>query len=674
MNQFGRLELIRESLVAAVNEMRANIIHSSYSSIIYEGHDFSCGLVSADGRLIAQSLDDNPLHIFAVPYSTAEVVKAFGDDIHEGDIFLHNDPYTGGTHLNDMLTLYPIFHAGKLALFAATRCHWGDVGGMTPGSLSGRVREIYQEGIRVVPTRICERGRMNEAFLNLLFANMRIEHERRGDFATMLGTSRKAAEHMQRLFVRFGGQGLLDGIEELMVRSEKVLRARISEVPDGVYYAESYLDSNGHSPEPLIGRLSLTVAGDRMIADFTGSSPQTAGPTNVGPAMALNAVNTMVKAFLDPHTSVNHGSFKPIEIINPVGSFLNARLPAPCGGMVECRAVMATLVATALGQALPDKRVGDFKGGANHIYLSGITADKSMFLMYEYPMAGTGATAGLDGNHGTRTYLEGDFNAVWATEVVEAQCPIQIEAYGIRDASFGDGEFRGGCGVRRDMRILSDVARLSVLSDRCVIPPYGVSMGKGGSANSFVVVRDGEVIQPSPIPGKVGDFPLKSGDLVRIETSGGGGFGDPLKRDPAKVLSDVRLGYLTEKQARRRFGVVLASNGGVDSGATAKERARIGGTRVQVALRSAVADEFDGTRRCVRLSPDLAERLGVAEGDLVELLAPSCGGALRGWVKLDHDASAVPMGPVGLSVLGLKAEALVEIRAVVADVAQGTRT
>ena len=158
MNELGRMELIRESLVAVVNEMRANVIRSTYSSIIYEGHDFSCALVTADGRLIAQGEADNPIHIFAVPYSTAEVVRTFADDIHEGDIFLHNDPYTGGTHLNDILMLFPIFHDAKLAIFAATRCHWGDVGGMTPGSLSGRVKEIYQEGMRIVPTRICERG------------------------------------------------------------------------------------------------------------------------------------------------------------------------------------------------------------------------------------------------------------------------------------------------------------------------------------------------------------------------------------------------------------------------------------------------------------------------------------------------------------------------------------
>ena len=425
-------------------------------------------------------MDDNPIHIFAVPYSAAEVVRAFGGDIHEGDIFLHNDPYTGGTHLNDVLMLYPVFHDGCLAMFTAVRCHWGDVGGMTPGSLSGRVREIYQEGLRITPARICDRGRMNDAFLSLLFDNMRITRERRGDFKTMLGTSRKAAEHVGRLFARFGGDALLDAIEELIARSEKVMRDRIALAPDGTYHAEGYLDSDGHGAAPLLGRLALIIGGDRIVADFTGSSPQTEGPTNVGPAMAFNAVASIVKSFLDPDTPVNHGSFNPIEIVNPAGSFLNATLPAPCGGMVECRALMCGLVVSALGQALPEKRVGDLKGGGNHVYVSGPHPERDdIFLLYEYPAGGTGATGRTDGNHAVRAFPEGDFNVVQSVEIVEAQCPLRVESYGLREGSCGDGEFRGGLGLRRNVRVLTGGASLSVLADKNVIPPFGVAGGVG---------------------------------------------------------------------------------------------------------------------------------------------------------------------------------------------------
>jgi len=668
MNELGRLELIRESLVAVVNEMRANVIRSSYSSIIYEGHDFSCALVTADGRLIAQGEADNPIHIFAVPYSTAEVVKTFDGDIHEGDIFLHNDPYTGGTHLNDILMLYPVFHDGKLAMFTATRCHWGDVGGMTPGSLSGRVKEIYQEGMRIEPTRICERGRMNDAFINLLINNMRIGHERRGDFNTMLGTSRKAAEQIERLFKRFSGSAFLDAVEELIARSETVARQRIAMIPDGTYHAEGYLDSDGHSPEPLLGRLQLTVEGDRLIADFSGSSPQTSGPTNVGPAMALNAVASVVKSYLDPETPVNHGSFNPIEIVNPPGSFLNATLPAPCGGMAECRAIMVALVVSALGLALPEKLVGDLKGGANHVYMSGPQpgqdADKSgIFLLYEYPAGGTGATAGADGSHAVRAFPEGDFNVVQAAEIAEMQCPIRIEHYGLREDSCGDGKFRGGCGMRRDIRILGDGASLSILADHAIIPPFGVAGAHGGEVNRFVVIRDGDVVQPSPVPGKVGGFPLLKGDIVRLESSGGGGYGDPLDRDPDAVRRDVFLGYIAQDRAVDRYGVVLDDEGAVDAVTTEAERETARATRLTLPVELANEDERDGTRRRITLSAATATKAGIGEGDLVELSNPAGAAALRGWAHIGEADEAIRLGPLGIAALATAPGDAIELRA-----------
>jgi N-methylhydantoinase B len=659
----GHLELIRESIVAVVNEMRANIIHSSYSSIISEGHDFSCALITADGRLAAQSIADHPIHIFAVPYSAAEVLKRFKDDINDGDIFLHNDPYTGGTHLNDILMLYPVFYSGRLVLFTATRCHWGDVGGMTPGSLSGRVREIYQEGIRIVPTRICERGRMNEAFLSLMFENMRIPDERRGDFNAMLGTSRKAAQHIQNLFHRFDEGTLLDGIDDLMMRSEMVMRKCITDVPDGIYFAEGYLDSDGHSDEPLLGRLKLSVLGDSITADFTGSSAQTMGPLNVGPAMALNSVATVVKSFLDPHSSINHGSFQPIKVINPPGSFLNATHPSPCGGMAECRALITSLTVTALGQALPDKRVGDLKGSANHVYVSGLNKHGETYLLYEYPAGGTGASLGLDGSNGVRAFNEGDFNAVWSAEIVESQCAIQVQRYSIREGSGGDGEFRGGCGIRRELRVLSEGATLSVLSDHCVIPPFGVAIGKSSAANRFSVLRGGELIEPSPVPGKIGGFELAVDDVIRIETAGGGGYGDPLDRDLHRVLADVSLGLLTAEQARQRYGLVI-DDGHADSVASQAVRAHLRRDRVVLPLQAACDDEFDGTRRRLSIPVDVAAKLQISAGDLIEIVANTCGATLRGWAAIELSGSKLALGPLGMEILGAKAGTVVEIRAV----------
>jgi len=665
MNELVRLELIRESLIAVVNEMRANVIHSSYSSIIYEGQDFSCALMAADGRQVAQSMDDHPTHVFAVPYSTREVVKAFAGDIHEGDLFLHNDPYTGGTHLNDVLLLHPVFHAGRLALFPAVRCHWGDVGGMTPGSLSGRVTEIVQEGIRVTPTRICERGRMNEAYLKLLFDNMRTPAERIGDFKTMVGTARKAAEHIGRLFRRFGGDGLLDGVEELIRRSEAQMRAKIAALPDGAYYNEGYIESNGPTAEPLLCRLTLTIEGDEIVADFTGSSLQTAGPTNVGPAMAFNSIGTVVKSFLDSRTPINHGSFAPIRVVAPEGTFVNARYPAPCGGMAEVKHLMDAVAAGAMSRAVPEMTIGDHKGCANHVYVSGPRPGGSgIFLLYEWPAAGTGATCAGDGNNAVRFYTEGDFSSIHPVETIEAAFPLRMERRELREGSCGDGAHRGGLGLRNEIRVLEDGAQFSVISDKNVIPPYGVDGGRNGAGNRFTVLRNGAVLEPSPVPGKVSGFALLRGDVVRVETSGGGGWGDPLERDLERIVRDVGLGYLSVEQARRRYGADIRADGSLGPGSE-ELRAELRAARVTVSAEAANEDRFDGPRRRLTAAPALAARLGVAEGDLVELVNGQ-GPPLRGWLELD--AAARPeifrIGPTGLRALAAAPGQSLELRAV----------
>ena len=660
MTDLVQLELIRESLIAVVNEMRANIIHSSYAPIIYEGHDFSCALMSADGRQVAQGLADHPIHIFAVPYSTQQVVAKFKDDINEGDLFLHNDPYTGGTHLNDVLMLQPIFFDGALGMFAAMRCHWNDVGGMTPGSLSGRVNEIIQEGIRIEPTKICDRGVVNEPFMNLLFNNMRARSERLGDYNAMVGTGRKAEEHLQRLFKRFGG-GLLGGIEELIARSERQLRAKISERPDGDYFAEGYIESDGTNPDPLVVKLKLTVKGDEIIADFAGTSAQTNGPTNCGPAMALNAVGTIVKSFLDAKTPINQGSFNPITVISEPGTFINARNDAPCGGMAECKFLIDSVVASAMGKVAPEMTVGDLKGGANHIIISGSDPRGSNYIHYEWPAGGTGASDGTDGSNAVRSYNEGDFNSIQSVEMVEAQFPLRIERCEIRESACGDGEFRGGFGLRRDVKILGRTGALSVLSEKNVIPPYGVEGGSNGAANSFTVIRDGEITQPSPVPGKVSGFPLKTGDVVREETAGGGGYGDPLKRDPELVRTDVAEGYLSVGEAAHRYGVMIDGDK-VDTAATEAKRAALSKSKISVAVELSNEEMTDGPRRQFLVPKSLATSLNVGDGDLIEIFTGR-GSPLRAWARLGDGGENIVISATSLDILGVAPGDHVGVRA-----------
>ena len=662
MKDLVQLELIRESLIAVVNEMRANIIHSSYAPIIYEGHDFSCALMSADGRQVAQGLADHPIHIFAVPYSTQQVVATFKDDINEGDLFLHNDPYTGGTHLNDVLMLQPVFFGGKLGMFAAMRCHWNDVGGMTPGSLSGRVNEIIQEGIRIEPTKICDRGVMNEPFMNLLFNNMRARSERLGDFNAMVGTGRKAEEHLQRLYKRFG-DGLLSGVEELIDRSERQLRAKISERPDGDYFGEGYIESDGTNPDPLVVKLKLTVRGDEIIADFTGTSAQTNGPTNCGPAMALNAVGTIVKSFLDPKTPINQGSFNPITVISEEGTFINARNDAPCGGMAECKFLIDSVVASAMGHVAPEMTVGDLKGGANHVIISGADDGGGNYIHYEWPAGGTGASDGTDGSNAVRSFNEGDFNSIQSVEMVEGQFPLRVERCEIRENMCGDGEYRGGFGLRRDVRILSGRGALSVISEKNVIPPYGVEGASNGAANSFVVIRDGEIVEPSDMPGKVSGFALRPGDIVREETAGGGGYGDPLEREPERVLADVAENYLSEADAEARFGVVI-HDGSVDGAATRARRQAMSEERITVTLELSNEELADGPRRQFAVPRALADRIGISDGDLVELVTGR-GAPLRAWTTIAGDGEAVVVSSTSMDIMGTAPGDRVRLRATV---------
>ena len=440
------LEVVREALSSIVREMRVTLVRTAYSSILYEGEDFSCVLMDRHAQIVAMSRgQDHPLHIVPISWSMKAVHERFGDDIHPGDIFLHNDPYTGGTHLNDVAMIYPMFapapggQTGELFLFPVVRAHWGDVGGMSPGSLSGRVTEIYQEGVRIPPIRIVERGRPNQAALDLIFANMRGPREREGDFRAMIGTCRKAAERVEALLGRYGHATLQACVSELLDRAEQRMRQRIRELPPGQYAYEAYLEGGHDHLEPLRVRASVTVSGDRVIVDLAGTSPQTAGPTNVGPAMAPTGAFTILKAFLDPGGEINSGAFRPLTVIAPEGTIVNARRPAPCGGMVEVKYCVESAVMGALSQAIAGKVTGDLKGGGNHCYVGGPD-----FIFYEYPAGGTGGWDGGDGNNAVRAFTESDITTIQPVEAVEQKYPLRVERCELRPDSGGAGHYRGG--------------------------------------------------------------------------------------------------------------------------------------------------------------------------------------------------------------------------------------
>jgi N-methylhydantoinase B len=659
------LEVIREAFVSTVREMRVTLVRTAYSSILYEGEDFSCVLMDGDAQIVAMSKgQDHPLHIVPIGWSMKAVRERFGDDIHPGDVFLHNDPYTGGTHLNDVAMLMPLFTDGRLFVFPVVRAHWGDVGGMSPGSLSGGATEIFQEGVRIPPIRIIERGRPNDAALDLIFANMRGPRERRGDYQAMIGTCRKAAERVEALAARYGAATVRAAVAELMDRAEARMRRAIRALPDGEYRYEAHLESGRDRLEPLTVRARVLIAGDTITVDLAGTSPQTAAPTNVGPAMAPTGAFTIVKSFLDPGSDVNSGAFRPLTVLTPPGTIVNADPPAPCGGMVEVKYCVESAVMGALAPALGGRVAGDLKGGGNHCYVGGPhPRTGETFIFYEYPAGGTGGFEGGDGSNTVRAWTESDMTTLQPIEAIEQLYPVRVERTALREDSGGGGRWRGGLGLTRAVRILAPDTRLSVLAEKAVLPPFGVCGGGAGATNRFWIRRGVRPVQPSPLPGKVSAFPIERDDVLMMESSGGGGFGDPLERDPALVVADVAEGYVTAAAAEAVYGVVLGADG-PDPEATRALRESLRRRRPRVRL--AAAPDLDGPRgRAIRLDAATAAALGVGAGAVVELVNPR-GAPLRAWVTevVAGDGRRAEIAPAALGMLAVAAGAEVDVRAV----------
>jgi len=657
---FVTLEIIQEYLVSTVREMRVTMIRTAHSSIIYEGHDFSCALLNADGHLVAQS-EDSPAHILPLPWQVREAKKFFGDNINSGDVILVNDPYASGTHLNDVAMIVPHFHANELLAFIVTRAHWGDVGGMTPGSISGQATEIFQEGLRLPFIKVHEHGKPVDALLRVIFANVRVPEEREGDFHAMLACCNTAARRLNELVVRFGVKEMRSSVEVLIDRAERRMRKAIAAIPDGTYHYEDYLDSDNRTGNPVLLTVAVHVKGDNLDIDFEGSSPQVAGPTNGSLAVTAMGSFVALKALLDPEGAINHGAFRPVSVRAPEGSIVNVQPPAPVGGYTEIRRRVESVVMGALTRAVPKYAAGDIKGASNHTYIGSYNAARQrQTIFYEYPAGGTGAFLEHDGNHALRAYDEGDFASIQPAEAVEIEHALLIADCSLRQDSCGDGRHRGGLGMHREVMLLADSGKFSELSDRNIVPPYGVCGGHSAAPNHFYVRRDGKMIAPSNVPGKISGFPLNKGDIVVLESAGGGGYGSAFERDPEKVATDMREGFITERKAAEAYGVILR-NGKVDEEATQNARAGLAGNSVTVIVAEG-NDVFQYGRRLCLLSPADVSRLG-GEGALIEMISSS-GAPLRAWIKSDSIArtGALTLGPRGCNILTVSPKDSVELR------------
>jgi len=634
------MEVIVEQLIAVVREMRATMIRTAYSMTIYEMKDFSCALFDARRRMVAQS-EDLPAHVVPMPWSVEAIMQDFDGDVRPGDVFITNDAYRGGTHLNDVTMLYPIFDGETLVLLAANRSHWDDVGGMTPGSMSGRATDVLQEGVRIPPIKVIEAGRPVRAVMDVLYANMRVPEERQGDFRAMLATCRIAERRARELLQRYGRDTVLACIDRNIERTAERMQAHIRRIPEGTYYAEDYLEFfHDDKFDPVLLRLAVSVSEGRIHCDFAGSSAQVAGVVNASLAVSAAGVIVGLKALFDPDDPINHGTFAPLSFDAPPASVVNAAPPAPCGAHAEIRRRTLSMAIAALAPALPDRIAGDMQGTSNHTLLGGVD-DRTgrAWVFYEVPVGGAGAVRGQDGASVFGTVDWAENQPILPVEAIEVDYPLQVVRQEIRADSCGHGERRGGYGLRLEIRVLNSQAAFSLVSDRAIVPPYGVFGGSSGAPNTYWIERAGKALA-LPTPGKASGVPLKAGDVVVACTAGGGGYGDPLQRDPSLVSEEVALGFLSQSAADEHYGVAVDAQGALDLEATA---ARRNGFADQAPPLRVVAEPEScagelGRHRRFRLHPDTASRLAVAGGDLAELLgAPPT--PLRGWIETDSSVA-----------------------------------
>jgi N-methylhydantoinase B len=594
-------------------------------------------------------------------------MEDFAGDIRPGDVILLNDSYRGGTHLNDVTMLYPLFLEGELFIFPAVRAHWSDVGGSTPGSYSGLSTNIYQEGVRIPPIKIIEEGRLNRGAMALLLNNMRLPEDRQGDFNASLGACRVAESRVRKLLDRYGQKTILDCIALNLDRSERRLRQRIAALPDGEYVYEDYLEFYQEGRfDPVLMRLTLTVAGDEIVADFAGSNPQVPGVVNSTLATTGAGVLVAVKSTLDPDGPVNHGTFRPIRLKAPEASIVDVKLDAPAGAHGEVRKRAVSVMLGALAQVIPDLVSGDLCGTSFPNAIGGRDERRRRdYVYYEAPAGGNGGFREGDGSSAWGNIDFGNVRTIQSAEAMESGMPLRIERSELRPDSGGEGRTRGGLGFRREVRLLYGEGRYSALSDRAVIPPFGVGGARAAAAVKVSIRRDGREVEFTT-PGKVTGYPLIAGDVVVMQSAGGGGFGSPLERDPERVALDVQAGYVSAERARDGYGVALAAGGAVDAAATRARRAELAAAPLRLPVHADERDPYEGARgrhRVLRLDPVLAGRLGLGDRDLVELWgrhpAP-----LRAWVRVDAAAAAgvVPLDALGRRILGVAAADPVEIR------------
>ena len=565
------LEVMRSSLNGIVQEMQNSLFRTGFSTIIRESQDASCALLNAQGDVIAQHVV-LPLHIGAFPACCAAVLKAHQATLAEGDAFLINHPYEGGSpHAPDMAVLTPIFHDGELIGFCASIAHKSDIGGPVPGSCSGQAREIFNEGLHLPAVRY-ERGYVGSADIeSIIAANSRTPELVLGDIRGQVGAARLGEQRVVELLRKHGKGRSLAFFARLLSLSEARLRMAISGWKDGRFEAERFVDDDGIQLEkPVRIHVVVEKKGSDIHFDFSQSDDQTAGPANIRPPLLKAACAYCLVSLSDPNSDINSGILNVINATTREGSILNPRYPAPVNTYNPTVHAAVDAMFAALANIVPDRARADGCGSRSIIIGGRSTYTGKGSVQYEIVGGGAGGRAGRDGASGTTVNQS---NAKIASiEIIESEFPTRVLRFELLHDSGGPGKFRGGLGIRREYLNLED-ARFSIRSTKHIIPPEGINGGRHGKTGDIRINPETE--HEKRLPTRYADYPLKVGDIFRLDTPGGGGFGSPLERDPDLVLTDVLEGYVSRESSERDYGVVLVSGTGkwaVDEDATRQKR------------------------------------------------------------------------------------------------------
>ena len=545
------LEIISNALRSITDETFVALMKSAYSTNIKERRDHSTAIMDAKGRLVVQAAQALPIHIASMSGLIACLLDKYGGDVHEGDLFIANDPHTaGGTHLPDINYAMPVFVEGALFGFVANLAHHADVGGMAPGSMAGGMSEIFQEGLRIPVVRLFRRGELQRDVLDLLLLNVRVPEERRGDHYAQIAACRLGARRLREVVAHYSAGVIRTAFDEIIARTERRLRDAVAGVPDGEYRFEDVLDGDGAGTADVPIRLEVTIAGDRAHFDFAGTSPQVRGNVNVTMNATQAAVCYALKAMLDPEVPNNQGVLAVADIDAAPGTLLNARFPAPVASRAHTCQRIIDVVLGAFAQALPGKVIGAANGANTTAVFSGIDPRSGKGYLYlETLGGGMGARAARDGKDGVQVHITNTSNL--PVEAIEQEYPLRVEEYGLIEDSGGAGRRRGGLGLRRVVRPVGHDCIFNGVGERFRHRPWGVFGGEPGASGRFLL-RDAGGAE-TKLPDKCGEHRLTRTEAVVIETPGAGGYGPPAERDPVLVAADRESMKFTEGFIARHY-------------------------------------------------------------------------------------------------------------------------